>query len=100
MLYSNTWPENQVPENIRQERAEIVKKISAEKLNLFINKNIGLEREVLIEKRSDKKTGLLKGMTRNYLTVILDSKDNNLKNTIQKAKITEYKNGKIYGKLI
>ena len=92
--------ENQVPENIRQERAEIVKKISAEKLNLFINKNIGLEREVLIEKRSDKKTGLLKGMTRNYLTVILDSKDNNLKNTLQKAKITEYKNGKIYGKLI
>ena len=92
--------ENQVPENIRQERAEIVKKISTEKLNLFINKNIGLEREVLIEKRSDKKTGLLKGMTRNYLTVILDSKDNNLKNTLQKAKITEYKNGKIYGKLI
>ena len=92
--------ENQVPENVRQERAEIVKKISADKLKNFIDKNIGLETEVLIEKRSDKKTGLLKGMTRNYLTVILDSKNNDLKNTLQKAKIVEYKDGKIFGKLI
>lgn len=92
--------ENHVPESIRQKRAEIVKKISQQKLNEFIAKNIGTTREILIEKQTDKKTGNLKGITRNYLTVILNSKDINLQNTIQKVNITEYSNGRIYGKLV
>ena len=92
--------ENQVPENIRQERAEVVKQISKNKLDEFINKNIGKTTEILIEKHLDKNTGFLKGVTRNYLTVILNSNDEALENTLQKAKITEYKNGKLFGELI
>lgn len=91
--------DNQVPENIRQERAEIVKKLSAKKYNEFIFKNIGNDCEVLVEKHPDKKTGLLKGVTRNYLTVLLNSKDENLLNTVQNAKITEIKNDKIFAQL-
>ena len=92
--------QNQVPEKIRQERAEIIKQISNDKLNLFIKKNIGTTKEILIEKKSDKQTGLLKGITRNYLTVLIDSNDATLKNTLQNVVIQEYKQGKIFGKLI
>lgn len=90
----------QVDDKVKENRAAIVKQISKNKLNNFINKNINHEFEALIEKNPDKKTGNLKGITRNYLTVILNSKDISLANTLQKIKITEYKDDKIYGILI
>lgn len=89
----------QVPENIRQQRAEIIKNLSAQKYAEFVNKNINKIHEILIEKHPDKKSGLLKGVTRNYLTVLLNSKDETLLNTTQTALITEYKNSKIFAKL-
>lgn len=91
--------ENQVPENIRQERAEIVKKLSAQKYNDFVQKNIGTIKEVLVQKIPDKKTGYLKGITRNYLTVLLDTKDKTLINTLQNIKLTGFENNIIYGEI-
>lgn len=92
--------DNQVDEKTKEKRAEIIKAISKKKLDEFIKKNIGTTREVLIEKHPDKKTGYLKGITRNYLTVLLNSKEESLLNTLALAKITEYKDGKVYGKLV
>ena len=92
--------ENQVNEKTRQIRADIVKALSFIKYTEFANKNIGKTHEILIEKHTDKKSGMLKGVTRNYLTVILNSKDEKLLNTLQNIKITKFKNGKIYGELI
>lgn len=92
--------DNQVDEKTKEKRAEIIKAISKKKLDEFIKKNIGTTREVLIEKHPDKKTGYLKGITRNYLTVLLNSKDESLLNTLALAKITEYKDGKVYGELV
>ena len=91
---------NQVDEKIKEQRASIVKEISARKLTEFINKNIGTEREVLIEKHPDKKTGFLKGVTKNYLTVLINSQNENLLNTLAKVKIKKYEDGKIYSELI
>ena len=90
--------ENQVPENIRQQRAEIVKTLSSIKFREFIDKNIGKTAEILIEKHPDK-NGCLKGVTKNYLTVTLNSYDKSLINSIQKIKITKFENGKLYGEL-
>ena len=90
----------QVDEKVKEARATIVKKISAQKLEQFIKNNIGKIREVLVEKRLDKNDKKLKGITRNYLTIHLNSDNLDIANTIQKAKITEYKDGKIYGELI
>lgn len=92
--------DNQVDEKTKEKRAEIIKAISKKKLEEFIKKNIGTTREVLIEKHPDKKTGYLKGITRNYLTVLLNSKDESLLNTLALAHITEYKDGKVYGELV
>ena len=90
----------QIDDKVKEKRAAIVKEISKHKLDEFINKNIGLVREILIEKHADKHSGFLKGVTRNYLTVITDSKDEQLLNSLAKVKIVKYENGKIYGKLI
>ena len=92
--------ENQVDENIRQIRADVVKALSALKHIEFIKKNVGKIHEVLIEKHHDKRTGMLKGVTRNYLTVLINSKDNHLLNSLQQVKITKFENGKIYGELL
>ena len=92
--------ENQNPESVRQIRSDIIKALSLVKYKEFIEKNIGTTREILIEKIPDKKTGQLKGITRNYITVIINNNDKKLINTLQYAKIKEFSHGKIYGELI
>ena len=92
--------ENQVPDNVKNSRATIIKEISKEKLNNFIEKNIGKTLEVLIEKHPDKHSQNLKGMTRNYLTVQIPSDRTDLFNTLQMVKIVKFENGKIYGELV
>lgn len=91
---------NQVPDDVKVKRADIIKSLSKEKYTDFINKNIGTSHEVLIEKHRDRHSGNLKGVTRNYITVQIISDAENLYNTLQNVKITEYKNGIIYAGLI
>ena len=61
--------------------------MARDKYSSFIEQNIGTTAQVLIEKRPDKKTGLLKGVTKNYLNVYIDSTDTSLHNTIANVKI-------------
>lgn len=92
--------ENQVPDDVKNSRATIIKEISKEKLNNFIEKNLGKTLEVLIEKHPDKHSQNLKGMTRNYLTVQIPSDRTDLFNTLQIVKLVKFENGKIYGELV
>lgn len=92
--------ENQVPDDVKNSRATIIKEISKEKLNNFIEKNIGKTLEVLIEKHPDKHSQNLKGMTRNYLTVQIPSDRTDLFNTLQMVKLVKFENGKIYGEFV
>lgn len=93
--------ENQLSQKIKDERAAIIKQISVQKYGEFLQKNSGTIQEVLIEKNLDKKTGFLKGLTRNYINVLIepqaDSQD--LRNTLQKVRI-EIQEDKILGKII
>lgn len=90
----------QLDDKTKEQRAEIIKEISRKKHENFIKNNIGKIREILIEKHPDKKTGLLKGVTRNYLTVITNTKDETLFNSLVNVKITKLEQGKIYGEII
>lgn len=92
--------ENQVPDDVKNSRATIIKEISKEKLSNFIEKNIGKTLEVLIEKHPDKHSKNLKGMTRNYLTVQIPSDRTDLFNTLQMVKLVKFENGKIYGEFV
>lgn len=96
---------NHLEQKVKDSRASIIKTISAKKHLEFLQKNSGEVHEVLIEKNLDKKSGKLKGVSKNYINVLIDS--NNLsnadidgyKNSIQKVKIQyteEYISGKIH----
>lgn len=91
---------NQNSDEVKNRRATIIKEISKQKFKEFVNKNLGSVCEVLIEKHPDKHSGNLKGMTRNYLTVQIVSTRNDLFNTLQQVRLSEYKDGIIFGELI
>ena len=92
--------EGHLPDKVKEERATAIKKISSQKTKEFLKKNVGTVHGVLVEKHLDKHLNVLKGMSENYITVLLNSDDRNLINTIQKVKITEIKNGKAFGDII
>ena len=91
--------ENQVSDDEKERRATIIKEISSRKYEDFIKKNLGRETEVLIEKHRDKHSRNLKGVTRNYITVQIPSKQEDIFNTLQKVKLTKYENGIVYAEL-
>lgn len=90
---------NQVKDSVKNLRSDIIKGISRSKYEKFVQNNIGTISEVLIEKHRDKHTKNLKGRTRNYLTVQIPSERTDIFNTLQNVKLTEYKNGTLYGEL-
>ena len=94
--------EGHLPDSVRHERAEIIKNISAEKYELFLNQNLNTIHEVLIEKHPDKHSGMLKGMTKNYLNVLIDGIENqeDYFNTLHKVKLVKINKDKFIGELV
>jgi threonylcarbamoyladenosine tRNA methylthiotransferase MtaB len=94
--------EGHLPSNIKQERAEIVKKISNQKYDEFLTSNLDSIQEVLIEKNPDKHLNMLKGVTRNYLPVYISNRtpSNEYFNTLHKIKIEKADAVSIYGSII
>ena len=91
--------EGHLSDKIKEERASIIKQISTAKMNEFLNNNIGDIREVLIEKRPDKRSGHLKGVTDNYITVIIENGTDEF-NTLQNVSIDRIENNKVFGTII
>lgn len=94
--------EGHLPDSVKHERAEIIKNISAEKYELFLNQNLNTVHEVLIEKHPDKHSGMLKGMTKNYLNVLIDGIENqeNYFNTLHKVKLVQINKDKFLGEFV
>lgn len=91
---------NQNSDKVKNARADIIKEISKQKLEKFINKNIGKTHEIIIEKHRDKHSGNLKGLTENYLSLQIISDREDLYNTVQKVKVTKVENEIIYAEII
>lgn len=79
--------EGQIAQEEKKKRVSLVQQVSDEKLNNFMLKNVGTINEIIVEKQRDKKTGLLKGVTKNYLNVLIDDNDS-FKDKLVKVKIT------------
>lgn len=87
---------------IKDYRASVIKEISAKKFESFVNSNQGSIQEVLIEKNLDKKSGYFKGVSKNYLNVLIKPTDvnaENIKKTIQKVRIVN-SGMPIYGEIV
>lgn len=85
--------ENHLPQKVKEQRAKIIKEISAQKYFEFLKKNLGTIQEVLIEKNPDRKTGMFKGISRNYINILVEPQIDfkNVRNTIQRVKIKKVK---------
>lgn len=80
-----TFPDR-VPSDIVKERCREIRELGQWKRMIFLEKLIGYELEVLVETTPDVKTGRLKGVTSNYIKVLLDQHEG-LENTFQKVRI-------------
>ena len=76
-------------------RRKILQKLSNEKYQAYIDKNIGKKSRVLFEK---KENGYFEGLTENYIRVNVKSEEN-LKNKIKNVKIVE-NNQYVFGELV
>lgn len=92
--------EGHLDDSVKVFRADKIKELSRQKYNEFVENNVGKDASVLIEKRPDKRLGCYKGVTKNYLTVLIESEKPDLFNTIQNVKITEQKDGKLFAKIL
>lgn len=93
--------EGHLPDNIKEYRASVIKQISNIKLKEFMNKNVGTTHQILIEKHLDKHTGFLKGVSENYLKIVVnDNSDEKLLNSLQNVKILEIKDNILLGELV
>lgn len=93
--------EGHVSDNVKEYRASVIKQVSKLKFNAFLDKNVETIHQILVEKHLDKHTGFLKGVTENYLKVIVkDNSDENLLNSLQNVKILEVKDNTLLGELV
>lgn len=91
--------ELQLDQKTKDSRANVIKQISAKKHSEFLIKNLGSIQEILIEKNLDKKTGMLKGVSRNYLNVLVEYDSQILPRSLQNVIIKEVE-GKILGQIV
>jgi threonylcarbamoyladenosine tRNA methylthiotransferase MtaB len=95
---SKLWPK--IPDKIKKERALLLRELSAKKRETFASRFLSRRLLVLVEKSKDKKTGLFKGFSENYIPVLLKNGNNSSVNNIVPVLADKYDNGKLYGKII
>ena len=79
--------DNQVSEHIKKERNAKLQELARAKNVQFMNGQLSAEVEILVEHSRDKKTGKLKGLTGNYISVLIDGSDE-LKGKLVKVRAT------------
>ena len=86
-----------VPAKIIKERCERMRRLGDEKKKTFYHKFSGKTLRVLIENKRDKATGLLKGITTNYIPVHVAGKDDLFNTLIQVTIERIEKNNTVFG---
>jgi threonylcarbamoyladenosine tRNA methylthiotransferase MtaB len=82
---------DKIPPEVTKKRCERMRRLGVEKKVGFYKKFMGQILDVLIEETRDKKTGLLKGISSNYIPVLVDAHDEHM-NTIVHVRIEKLTN--------
>lgn len=85
-----------IPHEIIKDRCEQMRSLGLDKRISFYRKFIGKKMPLLIETKRDGATGLLKGVSSNYLPVLIDGKDDPI-NKIVDVKIEKLEGDKLFG---
>ena len=83
-----------------KKRAAILRSLGAKKKEDFTKRFLGKELRVLVEKIKDKKTGLMKGVSQNYLPVLIDKPDLSALNKVVIVQTQDIRHGELYGKIV
>jgi len=89
---------NKLDPPVIKARCERIRKLGHQKRLKFYGRSTGRSLPVLIETKRDGATGLLKGMSSNYLPVLIEG-DDDLKNKIVDVKIEKLEGNKLFGVL-
>ncbi|MGB7062809.1 MAG: tRNA (N(6)-L-threonylcarbamoyladenosine(37)-C(2))-methylthiotransferase MtaB [Candidatus Zixiibacteriota bacterium] len=87
-----------VPPQVIHKRSEIMHGLGKEKWRDYIQGFVGKKLNVLIENRRDRKTGMLTGLSDNYIRVLLDG-DDSLKNRIIPVPIIDRHENSLLGEV-
>ena len=85
-----------VPPEIIKDRCERMRKMGLAKRKSFYRKFVGKTMPLLIETKRDNATGFLKGISSNYLPVLIEGKDE-FKNKIIEVQIEKMERGSLFG---
>lgn len=91
-------PDTVPPEEIKK-RCEHVRAIGQAKRTEFYQKAVGSTCEVLVEGKRDKATGRLKGLSKNYIPVMVDG-DDELMNRVVEARLTKLERGRVFAEFL
>ena len=86
------------PEAIKK-RCRHVRALGEAKRRKFYDRFIGSTFDVLIEGRRDRATGYLKGLTRNYIPVVVEGGDKLMPRLVQ-TRLTKIDHGRVFGECL
>jgi threonylcarbamoyladenosine tRNA methylthiotransferase MtaB len=84
----------------KKDRAERMRNIGKSKRTTFAQRFIGQEMAVLVEGKPDRKTGLWKGFSDNYIPVVLEDGDVSLVNRIVQVRADHWQDGQLHGRIV
>jgi len=87
---------DQIPQQIIKDRCQQMRKLGSSKRMNFYRGFVAKKMPVLIETKRDGASGLLKGISSNYLPVLIDGEDE-VKNKIVDVKIEKCEANKLFG---
>jgi len=88
----------QVAPSAIHERAAILRGLGQEKRSLFYESFLGRELEILVETSRDRETGMLKGVSRNYVPVLFGGTDC-WKRSLVQVKVSCVKGRRVFGEI-
>ena len=89
---------DQVPGKIIKARCLTLRELGAKKREGFYRAFLGKKLKVLIESKRERKTGLLKGFSRNYIPVLADGGDGLINQEVD-IEVTEIQGEKVFGRV-
>lgn len=92
-----TMPD-QIPADVLKERSHCMRQLGTELRQAFYNRFLNNKVNVLVETSRDKRTGMQKGLTANYLPVVIDA-DDTCQNTFVDVTITKVEERYLTGRL-
>lgn len=91
---------DQIPPQVLKQRTARIREIGLEKKRVFMRSAVGQKAAVLVETRRDTGTGRLKGLTPNYLSVMLEDDDRHMNTVVPVVIEGVYNDGSLFGRIV